>query len=120
MQVVCRLEDIDPKSGKEVCIDDEHGSTYLMLFIQNNKLVGFQNRCPHQGRTMNWAEGRFLVSGSGQLVCPHHGASFDLASGQCIAGPCKGGKLKPVNTRVIDGDVYVDVPLESSGLRKSN
>ena len=37
-------------------------------------------KCPHQGTNMPE-----LASSGGQLVCPKHGWTFDLSSGECVA-----------------------------------
>ncbi|PIQ38576.1 MAG: ferredoxin [Lysobacterales bacterium CG17_big_fil_post_rev_8_21_14_2_50_64_11] len=55
----------------------------------------FRNVCPHAGRRLDWAPGAFLID-RGRLVCAAHGASFDMASGLCVAGPCKGASLTRV------------------------
>ncbi|MER9679656.1 Rieske 2Fe-2S domain-containing protein [Mesorhizobium sp. M0184] len=40
----------------------------------------------------------------GKLVCQWHGASFDMANGDCLEGPApKGSRLMFLSTRVEDG-----------------
>lgn len=68
------------------------------------------NVCPHAGRRLDWAPGRFLVGKDGLLVCAVHGASFELPSGACVAGPCRGESLRAVPVRVEDGAVWIDEP----------
>ena len=63
------------------------------------------NVCPHAGRRLDWAPGKFLLSKEGMLVCAAHGASFDLASGDCVAGPCRGERLREVPVHCVDGEV---------------
>ena len=63
------------------------------------------NVCPHAGRRLDWAPGRFLRAKDGLLVCAVHGATFELTAGECIAGPCRGALLKAVPVDVIEGDV---------------
>jgi len=62
------------------------------------------NVCPHAGRRLDWAPGRFLRGKDGALVCAAHGASFDLRDGTCVAGPCRGERLREVAVH-LDGDV---------------
>lgn len=62
------------------------------------------NICPHAGRRLDWAPGRFLRGKDGTLVCAAHGASFDLRDGTCVAGPCRGERLREVAVH-LDGDV---------------
>lgn len=63
------------------------------------------NVCPHAGRRLDWAPGEFLRSKDGLLVCAVHGASFELATGECVAGPCRGEHLREVSVHCVDGEV---------------
>lgn len=65
------------------------------------------NICPHAGRRLDWAPGKFLVSKQGQLVCAVHGASFETTGGVCEAGPCRGDALRAVAVEVRDGAVWL-------------
>jgi len=65
------------------------------------------NVCPHAGRRLDWAPGKFLKSKEGHLVCAAHGASFELGRGDCIAGPCRGDSLRAVAVEVRDGQVVL-------------
>ena len=107
MQVLCDIEDIDPESGKEVLIQAPGGKRYVALFRVAGGVQAYLNTCPHQGRSLNWAPDRFLIGDDGALVCPHHGACFDLNTGICISGPCERAELTPVAIQVEDGKVYL-------------
>jgi nitrite reductase/ring-hydroxylating ferredoxin subunit len=63
------------------------------------------NVCPHAGRRLDWAPGRFLRAKDGLLVCAVHGASFDLRNGACVAGPCRGESLREVAVHCAEGEV---------------
>jgi len=76
-----------------LAIDGEEES--LILTRVAGRVQAFRNVCPHAGRRLDWAPGAFLID-QGRLVCAAHGASFDMASGLCVAGPCKGASLTPV------------------------
>ena len=91
-QYLCRLEEISA-TGKEISIAEGGRPRYVMLFRRGTGVVGWRNICPHQGRSLNWAPDRFLISQEGWVVCAHHGACFDLDSGQCTRGPCRGATL---------------------------
>src|SRR3546814_11854715 len=67
----------------------------LILTRVAGRVQAFRNICPHAGRRLDWAPGAFLID-QGRLVCAAHGASFDMASGLCVAGPCKGASLTAV------------------------
>lgn len=97
-----RLVDGQPAEAEAV-IDGAPES--LILVRTGERVDAFLNVCPHAGRRLDWAPGKFLLSRDGHLVCAAHGASFALPSGECVAGPCRGDALRRVAVRVDDGDV---------------
>jgi nitrite reductase/ring-hydroxylating ferredoxin subunit len=82
----------------------------LILYRDGDTVRAWLNICPHAGRRLDWAPGQFLKSREGHLVCAVHGASFDLANGDCVAGPCRGQSLRAVAVVVRDGNVLLDAP----------
>jgi len=107
LQPLCSLQDIDPDSGKEVLVQDGDGRQYIALFRQGDAVKAYLNSCPHQGRSLNWAPDQFLIDKDGTLVCPHHGACFEISSGVCVSGPCEGASLVPVEIEVRDGIIHL-------------
>jgi len=103
---LCELEDVTPERGKEVMLRTPEGNSYIAIFRVGEGVRAYLNTCPHQGRSLNWAPDEFLIGSDGRLVCPHHGASFDLASGACLGGPCVGDSLTPVPVLIKDGGVW--------------
>ena len=87
-------------SETEVVLDGELQS--LVLLRQGESLKAWLNICPHAGRRLDWAPGKFLVD-KGKLVCAAHGASFELQQGECVAGPCRGASLTAVRVAVAAG-----------------
>src|SRR5690349_9551128 len=83
----------------------------LILHRDGERVRAWFNVCPHAGRRLDWAPGKFLRS-NGLLVCAAHGASFELARGECVAGPCRGESLRAVAVEVRDGAVYLADPSE--------
>ncbi|MBP6596605.1 MAG: Rieske (2Fe-2S) protein [Arenimonas sp.] len=77
----------------EVELDGERQS--LILRRDGERIQAWLNICPHAGRRLDYAPGKFLLD-QGRLVCAAHGASFELEGGRCVAGPCKGASLVPV------------------------
>ena len=77
----------------------------LVLHRDGDRVRAWFNVCPHAGRRLDWAPGQFLKSKDGLLVCAAHGASFELAGGLCVAGPCRGEALRPIDVEVVDGMV---------------
>ena len=80
-------------------INGENAS--IILHRRQEKILAWLNVCPHQGRRLDYAPGCFLREGD-LLICPAHGASFSLASGECVAGPCRGESLTPVSLQQLE------------------
>ena len=79
----------------------------LILYRDGQQVRAWLNMCPHAGRRLDWAPGKFLKSKEGHLVCAAHGASFELVNGDCIAGPCRGDSLRRVAVEIRDGQVVL-------------
>jgi nitrite reductase/ring-hydroxylating ferredoxin subunit len=88
----------------EATVDGDAES--LILHRDGDSVRGWFNVCPHAGRRLDWAPGKFLRS-DGLLVCAAHGASFELGGGECVAGPCRGQALRAVALDVRDGQVWL-------------
>jgi len=89
----------------EARIDGEIES--LIVHRDGDHVRAWLNICPHAGRRLDWAAGKFLISKAGHLVCAAHGASFSLQDGVCVAGPCRGEALRAVEVDVSDGGVWL-------------
>lgn len=105
-QRICKASDVSPK-GREFRIAGDDGPFYLMVFRLGERLLAYHNACPHEGRSLNFAPDRFLIGDDGLLVCAHHGAAFDLESGSCVQGPCKGSSLRAIEIRIRDDDIWL-------------
>ena len=79
----------------------------LILHRDGQHVRAWLNVCPHAGRRLDWAPGKFLKSREGHLVCAAHGASFELSRGDCVAGPCRGDALRAIAVEVRDGQVVL-------------
>lgn len=79
----------------------------LIVYRRGDAVRAWLNVCPHAGRRLDWAPGQFLLSKDGHLVCAVHGATFALPDGACIAGPCRGDRLREVPVVVREGAVFL-------------
>lgn len=83
------------------------------------KAHAYVNSCPHMGTELDWQPGEFFggapPTGTGSengglyLVCSTHGALFEPGTGNCVAGPCCGASLEPVQVRERDGSVFIEI-----------
>ncbi|MGK2913046.1 MAG: Rieske (2Fe-2S) protein [Porticoccaceae bacterium] len=85
-------------------------TTELLVFVVRKDGVPYiyRNRCPHARLPLNWAPDRFLDRSGCYVQCSVHGALFDIPTGRCIAGPCTGESLTPIEYDLIDGSIHID------------
>jgi nitrite reductase/ring-hydroxylating ferredoxin subunit len=104
---LCQLDDM--RDGEAMALDVllPEGEESVILLRQGERVNAWLNICPHAGRRLDWAPGKFLIS-KGMLVCAAHGASFNVDNGECIGGPCRGESLRHVPVRVEQGEVLLD------------
>ncbi len=95
-RVLCRLADLEHSGARGFRIGG--GDWPLRGFVVRcGALVrGYVNHCPHAGHPLDLRPHCFLTPDHALIVCASHGALFDKASGECIAGPCAGRSLQPI------------------------
>lgn len=105
--LLARLEQIEDGGFAEAEARFDGTPESVILHRDGAAVRAWLNVCPHAGRRLDWAPGKFLKSKDGLLVCAVHGASFELQRGQCVAGPCRGDCLRAVAVEVRDGAVLL-------------
>lgn len=104
-QVLCRFDAVD--DGAAVAVEAVlDGDLENLILVRCGALVrAYRNVCPHAGRRLDWAPGRFLLR-DGILTCAVHGACFRAESGLCVGGPCRGQSLREVPVTInAEGEV---------------
>ena len=79
----------------------------VVLRRQGDSVQAWLNFCPHAGRRLDYAPNMFLLTDAGELVCPVHGATFELSEGNCTSGPCRGQSLRALDACVLDGQIQI-------------
>lgn len=100
------LADIPEGGAVGAHLPSSTGGFEIILVRVGERVLGYHNECPHAGRRLDWAPGRFLIDKE-HLVCAAHGAMFKLDNGFCTAGPCRGNGLVPVALRIEDDAVVL-------------
>ena len=91
--ILAAVPEEDSICAVDVVIGGENAS--IIVYRRHGKISAWRNICPHQGRRLDYAPGKFLREGD-RLICAVHGATFSLANGECVAGPCRGESLRAV------------------------
>jgi nitrite reductase/ring-hydroxylating ferredoxin subunit len=103
---LCAFSDVADGGALEVVAQVDGASESLLLLRRGDVVAAFHNICPHAGRRLDWAPGRFLFD-QGLLICAAHGACFSVPDGLCVAGPCRGQSLAPVAIEVRAGEIFL-------------
>jgi nitrite reductase/ring-hydroxylating ferredoxin subunit len=103
---LCRLDELP--EGEAVALDAwlADGQENLIVIRQGDQVRAWLNICPHAGRRLDWAPGKFLIT-HGTLICAVHGASFRTDDGACVAGPCRGEHLRAVPLKMQQDEVWL-------------
>ena len=108
--VVCSLEELDDPGSMEFRIGEGDWPFRGFIVRQGDEVYAYQNFCMHAGHPLNWKPDGFLTGDGSQIICSSHGAIYEIESGECVAGPCPGRKLRPVEVEIRNGEVVVRGP----------
>lgn len=98
---VATLDELAPNSRLEISIDGWN----ILVCRYENKIYAVENRCSHQDK--KFTGGRIR---RGQIICPVHGARFNLADGAACSPPA----TRPLVTfplRELNGALEVATPV---------
>ena len=95
-------------SGRGVRFEVEYfgGAQPAFVVRKDGEVHGYLNRCAHVAMELDWQEGVFFDSDGRDLLCSTHGATYDMASGRCVGGPCNGTPLVKLRVEERDGMIY--------------
>jgi nitrite reductase/ring-hydroxylating ferredoxin subunit len=105
---LARLDEL-PDPGARGFDPDALGRDTLFVVRRGEEIRAYRDACPHFGDTpMPWRKDAYLNGDGTRIVCHAHGAQFDIATGECLLGPCLGQRLTSVEIQVTgDGDVVL-------------
>ncbi|MGE4063840.1 MAG: Rieske (2Fe-2S) protein [Rhodospirillaceae bacterium] len=102
---LCRLADLEATGAKELVIEDAGIRHRIFVVRHEAGAAAYFNACPHARLPLNAAPDVFVDFSGSFLFCANHGAHFEVATGRCIRGPCKGESLRPLPVRIDGGNV---------------
>lgn len=105
---ICASEALqDGGPGVRFTVGTANGAKPAFAIRHAGLATAFLNRCAHKLVELDWDNGQFFDAERRYLVCAVHGALYDPASGECVAGPCRGGKLISVPIREAGGALWL-------------
>ena len=107
---LCRVDALTDGSAQGFALD-RPGHDSMFLVKHEGTVYGYRNDCPHwPGSPMAWRKDAYLDAHGTHIACHSHGARFDIETGLCIAGPCAGQSLDPLELYVDEaGTVLVEI-----------
>lgn len=107
---VGRLDELGDPGCREFAIGAGDWPFRGFVVRQGDSVFAYQNLCVHAGHPLNWSPDSFLSKDKSVIICSSHGATYDIRTGECFAGPGSGGALRKVDVSVREGIVYVNGP----------
>ncbi|MGB5258759.1 MAG: Rieske 2Fe-2S domain-containing protein [Woeseiaceae bacterium] len=107
---VGQLHELDDPGCREFQIGDGDWPFRGFVVRKGDKVFAYQNYCVHVGHPLNWSPDKFLTKDKSAIICASHGATYDIESGQCFAGPGSGRALRRVDVVIREGTIYVSGP----------
>ena len=91
---VGKLADIDDPGCREFQIGDGDWPFRGFVVRRGDDVYAYQNFCVHVGHPLNWAPDSFLTKDRSAIICASHGATYEIETGYCYAGPGSGRSLR--------------------------
>lgn len=104
-----RLDELADPGCREFTVGEGDWPFRGFLVREGDAVYAYENHCVHAGHPLNWSPDRFLSKDGRAIVCASHGAMYEISTGRCFAGPCRGKSLRRVECEVRNGEVYVRV-----------
>jgi NAD(P)H-dependent nitrite reductase small subunit len=92
----------DLRDGEGLAVDV--AGTAIALYRVGGKIYAIDDVCTHEYGVLSQG---FVDDGT--IECPLHAAQFDIATGQCLAGPAT-QNLRTYEVRLEGDDIYVRAP----------
>jgi len=100
VKVLCQSKELPEGATLECKLDD--GSSAILL-RKEGILRAYRNECPHMSLPLNFLPNKFWDTQERYLQCTNHMAFFKPETGECVAGPCPGTRLRAINIDERDG-----------------
>ena len=97
---VATIEELPAGTAKAVVINGRK----LALFNLGGNIYAIEDTCPHRGAPLSEGE----CDGTA-VICPWHGARFDLSSGALLSPPARTG-VAAFKVQLVGNEVQIDLP----------
>lgn len=98
-----RLRELD---GARFVVSIDGVSRDAFVVRYRGGLHAYVNSCRHQSLQLDFGDARFFDEATDALVCTHHGARYRPETGECVDGPCGGGRLTRLQLEEREGALW--------------
>lgn len=102
---LCNVSDLPENTS----LGFEVANMQLFAIHKDAQYYVYKNACPHLNIPLEWQPHDFLDSEKALIQCSTHGALFLIENGECIAGPCQGDKLIPIEFFIQNEQIMVTI-----------
>jgi nitrite reductase/ring-hydroxylating ferredoxin subunit len=110
MGAIARVADVPPGTSRRFTLACDGREVPGFVVNVDGSLHAYVNRCRHVPMELDWVENQFLTADRRWIQCGTHGALYEPASGECVAGPPCGRALVRIALTVRDGEVFAACP----------
>ena len=103
---LCAFNELDEPSSRGFYITELTPPRNIFIVRNRDKVVGYENSCPHTMGPLDWSPDEFLNYDKEYIQCANHGALFKIEDGRCIYGPCAGQSLRPIELKVENNTIF--------------
>lgn len=104
-----RIASISDFDSSRRLVREVEGIDILLLQLGKD-IIALHNVCTHLGQPLD--RGRIIA---GQLICPFHGACFDLRTGAALSGPAIAALLS-FPAKLENTEVLIDISKVPAGI----
>lgn len=101
------IADLEDPGCREFSIGEGDWPFRGFVVRRGDEVFAYQNFCVHVGHPLNWSPNKFLTKDKTAIICASHGATYNIETGDCFAGPGSGKTLRKLAVAVRNGTVYV-------------
>ena len=101
---LCAIGDLADPGARNVVLEIGDRRFHGFVVRSGGQVRGYVDICPHMGLPLAKTLDDYLTPAADLIACGWHGALFRISDGECVGGPCSGGRLSPWPV-VVEGGV---------------
>jgi nitrite reductase/ring-hydroxylating ferredoxin subunit len=107
---IVRVGELRPGETRKFLLECEGHEVPGFVLNWEGEIKAYMNRCRHVPMEMDWVENQFLSDDGRWILCATHGALYEPATGECIAGPPCGKALVALPLHVEGDEIFCACP----------